>query len=81
MRRNRFAEEGWVSGAAEGNNGGAEAGDFVGGEAADVGEIGEGLGGGVDYRAEERVGKDEERGEAGLFGFVATPVFEAGFEL
>jgi len=59
--------------SAEVEEGGAEAGELFGVEAADEAEVGEGLGLGEDDVAQGGVGEDEEGGQAGLRGFLLAP--------
>ena len=61
---------------AEVEDGRAEAGLFVGVEAGDGGEIGEGFGKGENDVTEAGVGDDEEGGETGGGGLLAAPEAE-----
>ena len=74
-------EVGWVLAAAEGADGGSVAVGFVGADAANGHELGDGARGGLDEGAQDGVREDEEGRFAGLIGLCFAPFAEAGFEL
>ena len=70
----------WSFGAAEGDDVGAVAVGFVGADAGDGVEFGDGGGTRDDEVVKDGVAEDDEGGFAGFCGFGFSPGAEAGFE-